>query len=155
MPEAQVRLAPPPAVMLKVVNPLLRRLLPSRVGGWMGDLTLLEFTGRRTGRRISTPVSVHRVDDMLFTTTERPWRLNFTGGAPVTLTSRGHAVAGSATLLDMTPEEVGALIKRLLDSGRAPRRLGIQIPRGHTPTADELAALGLSVIRYDVGGSAA
>ncbi len=155
MSGAQVRLAPPPAVLMKVANPLFRRLLPSRMGRRMGDLTLVEFTGRRSGRRISTPVSVHTVDGMSFTTTERPWRLNFIGGAPVRLTREGRPMTGTATLLDMTPEHVGALIKRLLDSGRPPRRLGIRISRGHTPTADELAALGLSVISYDLRRAAA
>src|SRR5207244_1878970 len=79
-----VRHRPPPAALLRVLNPTVRaslgtplwRLFPS----WMA---VLEFSGRRSRRQLRVPVGIHDVHGTPTVFTDRPWRLNFAAGAPV------------------------------------------------------------------------
>jgi hypothetical protein len=41
----------PPAPLVKTLNVVLRRVLPSPLGRRVGEFMLLAFTGRRTGQR--------------------------------------------------------------------------------------------------------
>lgn len=66
---------------------------------------MVEITGRRTGRSLRIPVCLHRVGDETLIFTERPWRHNLTGGAPVTVTHRGHIRHGRAVLVDAAPSK--------------------------------------------------
>ena len=73
--EPPVRLQPPPRAVVRVVNPVVRRLLTSPLGSRLpATLHLLEFTGRRSGRRFSVPVGVHEVAGGPVAFTEAAWR---------------------------------------------------------------------------------
>lgn len=143
-------MAPPPLPLLHLVNPAVRRVLVSPLGRWIGALMLIQVVGRRSGRTLRFPVVAHSVEGRLHAMTDRPWRLNFTGGAAVTVTHRGQEVTGRGVLLELSPEEVGVFIRRALDEGESPRALGIKVRAGHDPSVAELAALGQSVIRFDL-----
>jgi hypothetical protein len=98
---------------MRLLNPLVRRVLSSRhLGSRIDQMMLLEFTGRRSGRRIRVPVALHLIDGVPMAFTHRPWRLNFTGGAPVTITHRGQVRQGRGVLLPATPEQVGSAYGR-------------------------------------------
>ncbi|UGT62807.1 grhN [Nocardia asteroides] len=145
-----VRLAPPPPALMRVVNPLVRRVLANRrLGRRIPLQALLEFTGRRSGRRLRVPVCLHSVDGVPTVFTERPWRLNFTEPAPVVVTQRGRVRTGHAVLLHVGPVERGRAMRQALDNGATPFELGLKVGRGHTPTADELSAIARSLIRVD------
>lgn len=68
-----------------------------------GRLTVVTYTGRRSGRTFSTPVAYRRADDAVTITVAMPerklWWRNFTGeGGPISLDldgsdRTGHAVA--------------------------------------------------------------
>jgi hypothetical protein len=145
-----VRHRPPPAVVLRVLNPTVRvtlgtplwRLFPS----WMA---VLEFSGRRSHRPRRVPVGLHDVNGTLMVFTDRPWRLNFAGGAPVTVISRGQRRHGRGELVQ-DRDEVGSALAVALTRTR-PSNLGLAVEKGHQPTAQELAALGDDsiTIRYD------
>ena len=147
-----VRHRPPPAALLRVLNPTVRatlgtplwRLFPS----WMA---LLEFSGRRSHRPLRVPAGLHDVHGMPTVFTERPWRLNFAGGAPVTVISRGKRRHGRGELVQ-DRGEVGSALAVALERTR-PSNLGLAVEKGHQPTAQELAALGgdIITIRYDDG----
>ena len=75
-----------------------------RTGRWIGKgITLVTYTGRRSGRTFSTPVAYRRNGDRVTIVADLPdvknWWRNFTGnGGPITLrldgTDRtGHALA--------------------------------------------------------------
>lgn len=156
MPDAKgsVWLAPPPPpAALKAMNMVMSPLLRSPLGRRVNGVMLLEFRGRRTGRTIRTPVNFHLVDGVPMAFTEAPWRHNFAGGAPVTVTHRGVEYETRGTLVPMTPEAMAAAIRMSLDTGGSAQRMGIKTARGHEPTAAELAALGpaigTSVISFD------
>ncbi|MFC8527426.1 grhN [Nocardia sp. NPDC057227] len=145
-----VRLAPPPPALMRMVNPLVRRVLANeRLGRRIALQALLEFTGRHSGRRLLVPVCLHEIDGVPTVFTERPWRLNFTARAPVVVTQRGRVRNGHAVLLPVTPGERGAAMRQALDNGATPFELGLKVARGHTPTAEELSAVPRSLIRVD------
>jgi hypothetical protein len=154
--EGTVGLAPPPPpAVLAAMNAVMRPLLMSRLGSRIGGVMLLDFHGRRTGRRLRVPVNFNLVDGVPMAFTEAPWRLNFVGGAPVTVTHRGRVHHTRGTLVPRTPEQMAAAVRASLDTGGSAQRMGIRAPRGHEPSVAELAALGpalgTSVIRFDVG----
>ena len=152
---AAVRLAPPPPPwVIGTMNHLMRPLLASRLAKRMPGVMLLEFQGRRTGRTIKVPVNMNLVDGVVMAFTPAPWRYNFVGGAPATVTYRGHPHRSRGTLVQLTPEEMGLAVRRSLDTGGSAQRMGIRAPKGHQPTAAELAALGpalgASVVKFEL-----
>ena len=142
-----VRHRPPSAAMLAVMNPMVRaslgtplwRLFPS----WMA---VLEFRGRRTQRQFRVPVGLHEVDGTPTVFTERPWRLNFNGGAPVTVIHRGKRREAHGVLIN-DRNRVGSAFATAL-AHRRPRDLGVAVAKGHRPNAQELAALGGDIITF-------
>ncbi|MGY1685767.1 hypothetical protein ACI8AK_09260 [Geodermatophilus sp. SYSU D00867] len=135
------------------MNVVVRPLLASPLGRRIGGVMLLEFTGRRSGRRIRVPVNLHLVDGVLTASTDAPWRFDFDGGAPVTVRHRGRVHETTGTLVPTTPDERGRAVRESLDHGGSAQRMGIRTPRGLRPTAAELAGpgpvSGTSVIRLD------
>lgn len=81
--------------LLHVWNPVMRRLLESPVhwplSRWFAVLT---WTGRKSGRRYSTPVSYVREGSIAYVTTGDRWWRNLTGGAPVRVRISGQSVDG-------------------------------------------------------------
>jgi F420H(2)-dependent quinone reductase len=146
-----VRLAPPPPMLMRMVNPVVRRILATpRLAARIDKLMLLEFTGRRTGTRIQVPVVGHRVDGALTIVTGRPWRWNFTAGAPVTVTHRGRVRHGRAYLIPASPDQVGTTLRALLNAGTSPFLLGLRFARGSQPTTADLGRVGAALIRLDL-----
>jgi hypothetical protein len=145
-----VRHRPPSAALLRILNPTVRaalgtplwRLFPS----WMA---VLEFSGRRSERQLRVPVGLHHVRGTPTVFTDRPWRLNFTGGTSVTVVSRGQRRRGRGDLVQ-DRGQVGSAFAVALE-GMRPSNLGLAVDKGHVPSAQELAALGddIITIRYD------
>ena len=87
--------------------------------------------------------------DPLLIFTERPWRFNFAGGAPVTVTHRGRVRRGRSLLLEATPAESGSAFRAALDDRASPFELGLKIPRGYVPFEAEPAETARSLSRVD------
>jgi deazaflavin-dependent oxidoreductase (nitroreductase family) len=83
--------------LLRLWNPLMKRLLRSPLHWpWSRWFAVVEWTGRKSGRAYSTPVSC-LVDDgrFLITTGDRWWK-NLLGNAAVTMWVRGRRHEGVA-----------------------------------------------------------
>jgi hypothetical protein len=136
------------------MNVVMRPLLASPLGRRIGGVMLLEFQGRRSGRTIKVPVNLHLVDGVTMAFTDAPWRHNFAGGAPATVTHRGRRHPAHGTLVTMTPQEMGEAVRKSLDNGGSAARMGIKTAPDHEPTALELAqlgpALGTATIHFDL-----
>src|SRR4030088_3229905 len=80
--------------VMRYFNPFMRLVLGSRAHGMMsGQLMLLSFTGRRTGRSFTTPVSYVREGTNLLVPGGGAWWKNLTGGtARVRLQGTWHVV---------------------------------------------------------------
>jgi hypothetical protein len=86
------------AKILKRLNPALRWLLRSPLHGLLsGQLCLVRYEGRRSGRQIEIPVGYQDVGDaivvMISHAPSRLWWRNFLEPRPATLTIRGRARA--------------------------------------------------------------
>lgn len=146
----RVRLAPPPPALMRMINPLVRRILTDpRLGRRIALKALLEFTGRRSGNTIRVPVCLHTIDGVPTAFTERPWRFNFTEPAPVTVTQRGRVRHGRAVLLRATPLQVGTALRAALDNGASPFELGLKIRGSYEPNIADLSTITRGVIRID------
>jgi hypothetical protein len=135
-----VTVSPPPEAMLRVVNPILRFLLRTPVmGAARKQLMVVSFSGRKTGRQYSIPVSAHRIDNDLYALTAAPWKQNFRDGAPAevlhdgkTTTMRGELIQDRAAVADLyrrCAESYGAK--------RAQRMLGLKFRDQLIPTREE------------------
>ncbi len=69
---------------------------------------LITFTGRKSGRRFTTPVRFIRDDETVrcFTSAENQWWRNLRGGADVVLRIDGRDAPYYATAVENNPDEV-------------------------------------------------
>jgi hypothetical protein len=145
----KVQLNPPPPTLMRMINPLVRRVLVTRLlAKRIGVIALVELRGRRTGRVLQIPVGLHDIDGARTAFTSRRWRLNFTDPAEVTVTLRGQPRPGTAVLVAAQPGQVGAALRAALENGASPFVLGLKIAKGYRPSIAELDAAGLSMIQF-------
>ena len=129
----------PPRAVVRVVNPLVRRMVARGVAG--GALLVLHVRGRRTGRTYDVPVGYHLVDGTITVLTDSGWRHNLTGPTDVEATVRGVRRTYRATV-DADAEQVLRVHDALADqrgAGAARRRLGLRLLVDRPPTREELA----------------
>ena len=81
-----------PEPFFVVINKILGILLRSPIHGlWSGNLLLITFRGRKSGKKFTTPLRYIRVDDAVqcFSTAHPVWWKNLRGGADVVLRLTG------------------------------------------------------------------
>ncbi len=104
----------PPAV-----NATMRFILRSPLHGMVSKtITLVTFTGRKSGKTYSTPVSYSQKGSQVTIFTHGEWYKNLAAGAPVTLRIRGKDYTGQA---DVTVADSAAKIEGLTDHLKAVR----------------------------------
>jgi len=135
-----VFVAHPPEAMLRAINPALRFLLRTPVMGPMRKaMMVLSFTGRKSGRRYSVPVSAHQLDGELYALAGAAWRLNFRGGAPAEVLHDGKTKTMQGELIE-DPTTVGELSRRVAEGYGvkvAQRMMGLKFRDQRIPTAEE------------------
>ena len=78
--------------LYRAINPVVKKILRSPLHGVLSQNTLLlEFTGRKSGQKLSTPVSYHLTDGIAhcFTRKSFVWWKNLNSGEPVYVTIKG------------------------------------------------------------------
>ncbi|WP_395309660.1 hypothetical protein V4U86_02155 [Mycobacterium sp. AMU20-3851] len=136
MADQAVDAAHPPELLLRIVNPTLKLVLKTPLGGLIGDFMLVSFTGRKTGRRYATPVSAHRLDGALYVLLEAQWKYNFRDGADAQVSYRGKTTTMRGELIS-DPAAVAALAERIATSygpKKAQRQMGLTFTGGRLPT---------------------
>lgn len=79
------------------VNQAMKLALRSPVHGMVSrTILLLTFTGRKSGKTYTTPVSYSQSGDQVTIFTHAAWWKNLRSGAPVTLRIRGRELQGLA-----------------------------------------------------------
>lgn len=82
----------PPAV-----NAMMKFILRSPLHGMVSKtITVISFTGRKSGKLYSTPVSYSQNGDQVTIFTHGEWYKNLAGGTPVTLRIQGKDYTGQA-----------------------------------------------------------
>ena len=150
---AAVDVAHPPEALLTVINTVLRRALRTPLGRPLGDFMLVDFTGRKSGRHYSVPVSAHHLDGDLYAVLEARWKYNFRGGADAVIHHRGARTAMRGELITETAA-VTSIVDRLATgygAKRAQRMMGLNFPDDRIPTEpewqDAVGRLGIAAIR--------
>lgn len=103
-------------ISLKIGNPLLKLLLCSP-WHWVasGSILLITVTGRKSGKRYTTPVNFVQEEGQLLVLSHqhRTWWRNVRGGAAVTIRWRGKKINSTATVLE-EPTAVAPYFERYL-----------------------------------------
>jgi hypothetical protein len=155
MPEqsSAVEIAHPPQALLKAVNPVLNLALRSPLGSALKDFMVVSFTGRKTGRQFSVPVSAHKIDGDLYVLLNAGWKYNFKDGAPAevryagkTTSMQGQLITDAATVAQLAHRAATAY-----GAKKAQRSMGLKFRNNAVPSVEEFTAatnrLGLAAIR--------
>jgi len=149
----------PPDALLKAVNPILRFLLRTPIMGPGRDrLMVVSFSGRKSGRRYTIPLSAHRIDNNLYALTAAPWKRNFRDGAAAEVLHNGKSTAMRGELIQ-DRSVVADLYRRCAESygvKGAERMMGLKFRDQRVPTVDEFAEAvdreGLAAVRLSPAG---
>jgi hypothetical protein len=150
-----VQMSHPPDVLLRVINPVLKLALRTPFAGpARNQLMVVSFTGHKSGRHYSIPLSAHLIDDILYAMTAETWKYNFRDGTTAhvlhdgkTRTLHGKLITDNALVAD--------LYSRCAESygvKRAERAMGLGFRDHQMPTRDQFAEavdqLHLAAIRF-------
>lgn len=139
----------------RLLNPAVRRLLRSplhRIAS--GNIAILHFTGRRSGRRLDTPLSYVREGDtvMFLSNQNTHWWKNFRGGkAPVEVEIAGVRYPGTAVLYEGDSEPLRDAVTRFISA--LPRDAvvyGIKLDRNKQPVASSVATAAPRLVLVSV-----
>lgn len=110
---------------------------------------LITFTGKRSGRRYTTPVRYVRLDDTIrcFTSSENTWWRNLRGGADVILRLEGVDRRYRAAPMERRPDKIRKALEHYLTlfPGDAAYH-GIGLNRDKSLVAEDLERASLTAI---------
>lgn len=142
VPERGIKSTVPSKRVLRTINPFVSMILRSPLHRLLsGQVLLLTFTGRKTGKLYTIPVNYTREDDTLILFSSRSWWKNLRGGASVVVHLQGRGQAGRAEVIEdraAVLEAAEYLIEKygLTEAGR---RTGLALDISPPPTPEELA----------------
>jgi len=138
--------------LLRAANPLVRRILASRLHFLVsGDLLVASFRGRKSGKRFATPLSYVEKDGRLYLCT-RPevatWWKNMRDEAPVQITWLGRPTPARASVLESSSAEAMLGFRTFLsrNPGTASLLYNVNATGGELNEADVLREVTQSVI---------
>ncbi len=109
--------------IFRLLNPVMKGVLKSPLHAMISErIMVITFTGRRTGRVYSTPVSYYQDNGTVYSFTHAGWWKNLVGGARVQLQIRGQEYHGTATPISEDRERkiagLGMLLKAVPGDAR-------------------------------------
>jgi len=143
------------ARMMRAVNVPMRAVLSLPVPTPLsGNLMLLSYTGRKSGKAYRQPVSYVRDGQVLLTPGGGRWTLNLAGGRPVRIRLRGRDVAARAELVT-DPAEVERLLE-VIAAGNPRAARFVPIPRRadgrlDPDVLDAAIKHGFCIVRWHLG----
>jgi hypothetical protein len=139
-----------------MANPVVRRLLASPLHRLLSKhLTVVRYTGRRSGRRFALPVGRQEIDGSPAVISNSPWRMNFRDGWDAEMLVAGEWCDTHGTLVSDVERVTDFYERRIAALGwkDAARALGIRVNVARTPTRAELAdairSSGLSLVMFE------
>ncbi|GAB3669636.1 nitroreductase/quinone reductase family protein [Halopiger thermotolerans] len=134
--------SPPPDWLVRVVNPILERVLRSPIHGLVSDdLLLLTVTGRTTGTDYTFPVGYERSGDVVYVTSHGTnwWKNLRNGGQRVSLRLEGRERTGHAEVFERNDVVAEYLQEYFRRRGLgADRRVGLEVRGEAVPGVDTL-----------------
>ena len=129
----------PPEPVMRAMNSVLRRLLGTPLGKPLTDFMVLNFTGRKSGRQFSIPVSAHVIDGTLYALANAGWKVNFRGGTPAQVIRGGKTTAMRGELIE-DPDVIAELLHRTATrygASKAQRNMGLKFRDAGIPSLQE------------------
>ena len=138
-----------------MVNPVMRGLLHSPVHGIISqNIGILHFTGRKSGRALSTPLSFTREGNLvrLLSNQNTRWWHNFRGSdAPVQVELARETYPGTARLFEGDSAELReGVVKFLTSLPRDAAIYGIKLDKNKVPVEASLAAAAPQLILVEI-----
>jgi hypothetical protein len=138
-----------------MVNPVMRGLLHSPVHGIISqNIGILHFTGRKSGRALSTPLSFTREGNLvrLLSNQNTRWWYNFRGSdAPVQVELARETYPGTARLFEGDSAELReGVVKFLTALPRDAAIYGIKLDKNKVPVEASLAAAAPQLILVEI-----
>ena len=136
---AAIEVSHPPDVVMRVMNPVLRAILRTPLGRAASEFMILDFTGRKSGRHFSIPVSAHHLDGDLYAVLEAQWKYNFRDGADARVSHGGRTTTMHGVLIT-EQAAVADLVQRLASgygAKKAQRMMGMAFADDRLPTPAE------------------
>ena len=118
-------------------NDFVKFFLLTPLHVFIGNTLLITVTGRKTGRKYSTPVSYYREGDCLWvmTSRDRSWWRNIRSGAKVSLLIHGKSINGFAQVEREIPVEK-RLIEYIRHMPTTAKAIGIRMEKDTPNVAD-------------------
>ncbi len=134
------------------VNQAMKLVLRSPAHGLVSkNILLITFTGRKSGKTYSTPVSYSQTGGQVTIFTHAAWWKNLGSRAPVTLRLRGQEVQG---LAEPVAEDKQAIAARLMEHLRKVPNdagyYGVTFDGHRNPRAEEVAKAVQTVVMISV-----
>jgi deazaflavin-dependent oxidoreductase (nitroreductase family) len=123
-------------------NPIISFLLRSPLHRLVsGNMMLVSYTGRKSGKAYSTPVNYYRVQGGLSTNSlrDRTWWRNLRGGQPVTLRLQGRDVQARGEVFESDESVATALYEALACAPKYARYLNVGLEADGTPRRGDVA----------------
>ncbi len=119
-------------------NGIMSAVLRSPLHGMLGDTMLLTVTGRKSGKRYTTPVGFYRDGDVLWimSSRDRTWWRNLCGGACVRMHLHGRDIEGFAEAVvdeEAVARQVAEYVQHI---PMAARSLGVRVEQGSANADD-------------------
>ncbi len=150
-----ITISHPPLALLRVVNPIMKLMLHTPFAGpARKQLMVVGFTGRKSGKHYSIPLSAHVIDGVLYALTAAPWKANFRDGAAAQIVHDGKTTTMHGELIT-DKAHTADLYARCAESygvKRAERAMGLGFRDHQMPTHDQFTEavneLKLGAIRF-------
>jgi len=125
-------------------NPIMQGLLRSPLHFFTSkNMMLMTYTGRKSGKSYTTPMSYLTIGETLYTISsrERVWWRNLRGGAPVTLRLQGKDVNARSESIEDRNELTRELSLYLKTAPQLARYMRVQINAEGLPDSEGIARL--------------
>jgi deazaflavin-dependent oxidoreductase (nitroreductase family) len=122
-------------------NNIMVWLLRSPLHGLLsGNMMVINYTGRKSGKAYRLPVSYLRLDDTLLTISfkNRTWWRNLRRGASVTVHLQGKDVSARAEVVEDDQGVVDGLRAFIGKNQQAARMLGVKLDESRQPDQESL-----------------
>ncbi|MEH6611336.1 MAG: nitroreductase/quinone reductase family protein [Halioglobus sp.] len=138
-----------------LVNPTMRGLLKSPLQGVISkNIGILHFTGRKSGRQLSTPLSYTREGNTvrLLSSQNTRWWINFRDAdAPVEMQIGKDTLSGAAHLLEGDSDELREGVTRFLKAlPRDATVYGIKLDASKQPVEASLAKAAPRLVLVEI-----
>lgn len=131
-----------------LLNHTMKLVLSSPIHGIVSkSLLLFTFTGRKSGKSYTTPVSYSQYDDQVHVFTHAGWWKNLRGDTPITLRIRGRDLQGlPETVVEDKAVIAAALAAHLRNARFDARYYGVTLDEAGNPNSEEVEKAVQSVV---------